>query len=63
MEDLRPNKLLRIQEVSELTSLGKSTIWLWVAQAKFPKPITLAPTVKVWRLKDLTDWIEVKSSD
>ena len=62
MEDLKPNKLLRIQEVSELTSLGKSTIWLWVAQDRFPKPITLAPTIKVWRIKDLTDWIEHRSS-
>jgi predicted DNA-binding transcriptional regulator AlpA len=41
------NQLLRIQEVSTLTSLAKSTINLWVAQGKFPKPVLLSPTVKV----------------
>lgn len=57
MDDIESNQLLRIQEVSKLTSLGKSTIWLWVSQGKFPKPITLAPTVKVWRSKELFEWI------
>jgi prophage regulatory protein len=51
-------KLLRLKDVSELTSLGKSTINLWVAQGKFPKPLTLSVTIKVWRLKDVVDWIE-----
>jgi prophage regulatory protein len=51
-------KLLRLKDVSELTSLGKSTINLWVAQGKFPKPLTLSATIKVWRLKDVVDWID-----
>jgi len=56
------NKLLRIREVSELTSLAKSTIWLWISQGKFPKPITLSPTVKVWRSSDLDAWIEGRAA-
>jgi prophage regulatory protein len=52
------NKLLRIQEVSQLTSLAKSTINLWVAQGDFPKPTLLSPTLKVWRLGDIDTWIE-----
>jgi prophage regulatory protein len=50
-------QLLRIEEVCELTTLGKSTINLWVAQGKFPKPIHLSPTIKVWRLGDIAQWI------
>ena len=46
-------QLLRIAEVSDFTSLAKSTINLWVAQGKFPKPILLSPTIKVWRLQQL----------
>ncbi len=62
-QDIRNrNKLNRITEVSEFTSLGKSTIWLWVSQGKFPKPITLSPTVKVWRSSDLDAWIEGRAS-
>lgn len=51
-------QLLRIAEVSNFTSLAKSTINLWVAQGKFPKPIMLSPTIKVWRLHQLTDWVD-----
>lgn len=52
------NKLLRIQEVSHITSLAKSTINLWVAQGNFPKPTLLSPTLKVWRLADIDAWID-----
>jgi prophage regulatory protein len=57
-EVFQKNQLLRIDEVCELTTLGKSTINLWVAQAKFPKPIHLSPTIKVWRLNDISNWIQ-----
>lgn len=56
------NQLLRIKEVSGLTSIAKSTINLWVVQGKFPKPITLSPTIKVWRVQQLLEWIEFQSS-
>jgi predicted DNA-binding transcriptional regulator AlpA len=31
---------------------------LWVVQGKFPKPIALSVTIKVWRMKDLVAWID-----
>ena len=62
MQSKSENQLLRINEVSDLTSLGKSTINLWVAQGKFPKPLTLSPTIKVWRSQQLTEWIECQAS-
>jgi len=52
------NQLLRIQEVSKITSLAKSTINLWVAQGNFPKPTLLSPTLKVWRISDIDTWID-----
>jgi predicted DNA-binding transcriptional regulator AlpA len=57
-----PNQLLRIEEVSNFTSLGKSTINLWVAKGKFPKPIFLSPIIKVWRTQQLIDWINERSN-
>jgi predicted DNA-binding transcriptional regulator AlpA len=53
-----PNQLLRIEGVSKFTTLATSTINLWVAQGKFPKPITLSKTIKVWRFKDITTWTD-----
>ena len=52
-----PNQLMRLANVSELTTLGKSTLLLWVAQGKFPKPIMLSKTTKVWRYQDVVNWI------
>jgi prophage regulatory protein len=57
------SKLLRLKDVSKLTSLGQSTINLWVAQEKFPKPTVLSMTIKVWRLKDVVAWIDQKVED
>jgi prophage regulatory protein len=51
------DQLLRIDATSQLTTLSKSCINLWVAQGKFPKPATLSKTVKVWRLGELRSWM------
>jgi len=53
-------RLVRIDDVVTLTTLSKSCINLWVAQGRFPRPTALSSTVKVWRLSDLLDWIDVK---
>ena len=50
-------QLLRIRDVSKLTTLSKSCIQLWVAQGRFPKPLTISATVKVWRLSQVKDWL------
>ena len=51
------DQLLRIGDIAALTTLSKSCINLWVSQGKFIKPISLSSTVKVWRRKDISDWI------
>ena len=57
-ESIHSKQLLRINELSQLTTLSKSCINLWVAQGKFPPPITFSATVKVWVLQDVLDFIE-----
>lgn len=56
------DQLLRINEVADLTTLSKSSINLWAAQSKFPKPLILSKTVKVWRLGEIRKWTEELSS-
>jgi len=55
--NLSDDQLVRIEAVAVLTTLSKSTIALWVAQGKFPKPIRLSATVKVWRMGQLRAWM------
>jgi predicted DNA-binding transcriptional regulator AlpA len=54
------DQLLRIQDVAALTTLSKSCINLWVAQDRFPRPLTLSTTLKVWRAADISAWIDGK---
>lgn len=56
------DQLLRISEVAELTTLSKSSINLWSAQSRFPKPLNLSKTVKVWRLGEIRKWAEEHTS-
>lgn len=51
-------QLIRIDQVSEITTLAKSTINLWTSQNRFVKPIALSQTIKVWELQAILDWIE-----
>ena len=59
------DRLIRIDEVKQLTSLSKSSINAWCASGRFPKPTNLSLTIKVWRYKDVMDWINeaIEGSD
>jgi len=59
---VQKSQLIRIDEVSAITTLAKSSINIWVSQSKFPKPITLSATVKVWKLQDVSNWIEAQKA-
>jgi predicted DNA-binding transcriptional regulator AlpA len=56
--DWDTDRLLRINEVSKLTTLSKSSINSWVATGRFPKPANLSTTIRVWRYRDLIKWID-----
>ena len=49
--------LLRIKLVSERTGLGKSTIWKWVKEGRFPHPYKLSTRVTVWSSEEVNQWI------
>jgi len=51
---------LRITEVMKKTGIAKSTIWLWVSEDKFPKPIKLSPRITVWEEEKINYWMKEK---
>lgn len=51
-------KLLRINEVSKLTTLAKSTIWLKLSQGLFPRPAKIGSAISVWKESDIKLWID-----
>ena len=40
-----------------MTGLSKSTIYLWMAQKKFPKQISIAHRLVVWEKTAIQDWM------
>ena len=50
-------KFLRIKDVMDKTGIAKSTIWLWVKEGKFPKPIKLSPRITVWENEKIDEWM------
>jgi prophage regulatory protein len=57
-QDTNPDRLIRIEQVKELTTLSKSSINAWVATGRFPAPRHLSPTIKVWRYREITEWMQ-----
>lgn len=60
------NKLIRINHVSELTALAKSTIYKNIKLGKFPKPIKFGKSFRspvMWREDEIQVWIQNLSKD
>ena len=47
------DKFLRLPQVLKLIPIGRSTLWLWVSEGKFPQPVKLSERVTVWRQSDI----------
>ena len=51
------SNLIRIPKVMEKTGVAKSTLWLWVKDGNFPKPIKLSPRIAVWIEDEVNEWM------
>ena len=54
-------QILRRKEVEEWAGVGRSTLYSWVKEGHFPKPIKLnlkeGKSARIgWREEDLIDW-------
>lgn len=53
-------RLYRVTELSNMLSIGKSTIWAWVKKGRFPKPIQISSRMTVWTEDALQCWLNEK---
>ncbi len=51
------SNFLRIKDVMKKTGVARSTIWLWVKEDRFPKPIKLSPRITVWNEDKIKEWM------
>ncbi|WP_038057197.1 helix-turn-helix transcriptional regulator [Thermodesulfobacterium hydrogeniphilum] len=55
--------LYRIDDLVELLRVGRSTIYLWVKEGRFPKPVKLSRRVSGWLRSDVHAWLEARKEE
>lgn len=56
-EPKRVTRLIRLKDVQHRVGLGRSTIYRWMAEGKFPKPVQLGGYAVAWAEDDIQNWI------
>jgi len=64
---LPPTGFLRITQIlgdskdgtPALLPVSKATLWQWVRDGKFPRPIKLGANTTAWKVEDVREFIEV----
>jgi len=52
-----PIRFVRLREVMARTGLSRSTIYVWVAEGRFPKPVPLGARSVGWIESELEEWL------
>ena len=50
-------KILKLPAVAERTGLSRSSIYAFIKENNFPKPLPLGPRAVGWLEGEVTDWI------
>lgn len=58
----RPDRLLRLPQVQDLTGFGKSSIYSGVKAGTFPAPVRLSRRAVGWKLSTLEQWISERTT-
>lgn len=53
-------KLIKLKAVMECTGLARSTVYKFIAEGRFPKPVKLGVRMVAWVESEINAWIEDK---
>lgn len=56
-------RILRRPKVEELTGLGRSAIYEYMASGQFPRPVRLSGKSVGWIENEVSDWIEQRIAE
>lgn len=59
----KPDTLLRLAGVENLTGLRKSTLYRLIQEGKFPRGIRLSARATAWSLNAVSAWIEARKAE
>jgi len=54
------NRVIKISEVKDLTTLSNATIYRLIKLGEFPKQLKLAERSSGWLLEEINNWLESK---
>ena len=55
--------ILRLPGVIARTGLSRSSIYSWIADGRFPKPVSLGPRAVGWVVTEIEQWIRQRIED
>ena len=55
-----PVRLLKRQQVEEITTLSRSSIYDMIKRGVFPKPIKIGERAVAWREADIIAWLDAR---
>lgn len=50
-------KLIRLTKVMDYTGLARSTIYKYIAEGTFPRPVSLGSRAAAWVESEVQEWI------
>lgn len=56
-------KLIKLKDVMDITGLGRSTIYKYITEATFPKPVSLGKKSVAWVESEVQEWIMERIED
>ena len=58
-------RLIKLKDVMSNTGLGRSTLYKYIAEGAFPKPVSLGSRAVAWVESEVDDWIldKIESRD
>ena len=59
---VRMNQIASAPGRAGLLPVTAPTVWRWVQQGEFPKPIRLGPGTTAWRLEDIEGFIKQRAA-
>ena len=54
---LQLERYLREQQVLEVTTLSRATLWREIKAGRFPRQVRLSPGRVGWRVSEVTRWL------
>ena len=58
MQNNKEIQFYRLSQLKQQLSVSRSSIWAWVKEGSFPKPIKLGKNCTAWNAEEVHAWVQ-----